>query len=127
MIKLETYFTQEEVSCNCGCGQMKIHRALLERLNAARVIAGVPFIITSWNRCPAYNKRRDGADNSLHLSGNAVDIKIPNSEHGAKIVKAIFSAGFPYIRFYRYHVHVDIRGLGFFQYFTWGNYDNISK
>ena len=48
----------------------------LQKLDRARDVAGVPFIITSAYRCEQHNKNVGGKPNSAHLRGYAVDIKI---------------------------------------------------
>lgn len=91
------YFKPEEFSCKCGkcgIGFNQMNPSTLTMLNQARVIAGVPFIITSAYRCEEHNRNVGGTSNSAHLRGYAVDIKIRSSSDAMKILKALISVGF---------------------------------
>ena len=81
------FFKQEEFACKCGkCGmgfnQMKPDT--LSKLEQARKLAGVPFIITSAYRCEEHNKSVGGKANSAHLRGYAVDLKITSSSNAKR-------------------------------------------
>lgn len=73
---------------------------LLVKLDNARSIAGVPFHITS--------STRPAPGTSSHITGEAVDISLPNPHHGYAIIKSLFLAGFLRIIVYDRHVHVDV-------------------
>lgn len=62
-------------------------------LDKCREIAGVPFVVNSSFRTKAKNKAVGGAPNSLHLQGRAVDVRAPEGETRAKIVRAALSLG----------------------------------
>lgn len=100
--------TLGDVACNCGCGQEYLNLDLYNRLTHARVLAGVPFYILSWNRCPVHNKAEGGSDTSSHLEGYAVDIRCWNSEVRFKILKALLDVGFTRIGIYEWGIHVDV-------------------
>lgn len=87
------YFTKEETSCRCGCG-MNISDKLLAKLNEARELAGVSFMITSGARCAAHNLKIGGKPNSAHTRGLAVDIQYQNSNRKFKIVSSLLKVGF---------------------------------
>lgn len=82
-----------ETSCRCGCG-MNITRQLLIKLNEAREVAAVPFVITSGARCANHNRNVGGTPNSSHLRGLAVDIACPSSQARFAILKGLYAAGF---------------------------------
>lgn len=73
----------------------------------ARLIAGVPFVITSAIRCPEHNKRIGGKDNSAHLTGNAIDIKALDSYTKFRIAYGLLKAGFKRVGIYKDFVHAD--------------------
>ena len=76
---------------------------LLEMLDEAREIAGVPFIITSGVRPP------DGPDDtSSHITGLAADISAANSRYRFKILESLYAVGFRRIGIYNLHLHADI-------------------
>jgi uncharacterized protein YcbK (DUF882 family) len=106
---INRYFSESEMSCNCGCGLMPKNRKFLERLHRAREKAGVTFPINSWIRCPEHNKKVGGRENSAHLEGIAVDIKVAsyNTHKRYKIIKALMEEGFNRIGIYSWGIHVD--------------------
>lgn len=63
---IREYFTDKELSCNCGCGLLPDQDSV-ERLYALRVILRAPVYITSAARCPAHNKTVGGTTGSIHL------------------------------------------------------------
>jgi hypothetical protein len=96
-----------DVACKCGCGQEYLHIDLYNRLTHARVLAGIPFIILSWNRCREHNKKEGGSEDSSHLIGYAVDIAVTSSEARFKILEALLKVGFTRIGIYPWGIHVD--------------------
>lgn len=83
----------------------RVSSELLERLDAARAFAGVPFYVTS--------DFRDG-DDGTHGCGDAVDIS-DNKRGGPcgsrwryHAVRGLIQAGFSRIGVYDRHIHVDV-------------------
>jgi hypothetical protein len=76
----------------------KMKRELLTRLDDARDIAGVPFVLTS--------SHREGDDKS-HGRGYAVDIRTKTSRNRFHIVRGLIEAGFRRIGIYDLHAHAD--------------------
>lgn len=73
------YFKKSEFACPCGCGKDDIDTGLVDKLDKARELAGVPFGVTSGCRCNNYNQelKRRGykvSEDSAHMTGFAVDI-----------------------------------------------------
>lgn len=101
-------FTIHEVRCHCGCGQQIVNGKLLHILQTARMLAGTPFIITSWNRCKIRNERMGGAEGSAHLKGYAVDISVYTPQKRFIVTAALISAGMPRIKLYPGHIHCDV-------------------
>lgn len=99
---------EQDVACNCGCGQTTVSNFLYNKLVQARLLSGVPFVILSWNRCPTYNTSEGGSDTSSHLKGLAVDIGAGDSERRFKILKALILVGFNRIGIYSWGIHVDV-------------------
>ena len=69
---MRNHFTNEELACP-HCGEISFSADTLEKLNAARRIAGIPFVITSGYRCEIHNKAVGGKETSAHIAGLAVD------------------------------------------------------
>lgn len=86
-----------------------LNEDLISKLDQARDYAGIPFIITSGLRTPETNKSLTGAvEDSAHLSGMAVDLRIYTTVARFKIVKALLDVGFNRIGIYDKHIHCDI-------------------
>lgn len=81
---------------------------LVERLDNARSIAGIPFIITSGKRNPSDNLAAGGVQDSSHLKGLAVDLVCASGVHRFSMVSALLAAGFFRIGIYDAHIHADI-------------------
>jgi uncharacterized protein YcbK (DUF882 family) len=71
---LMTYFKIEEFTCMCGCGFNNASPKLLARLEMAREMAGVEFIVTSGCRCAEHNAKVGGVAGSTHVHGDGADI-----------------------------------------------------
>lgn len=72
------HFTDEELSCKCGCGENLMEPEFLEALESLRLDqGGFPMVVTSGYRCPWYNSQvsKTGV-NGPHTTGKAVDIAI---------------------------------------------------
>ena len=107
----KTHFKDEEFACKC-CHKGNIENRLREKLEAARILAGVPFIINSGFRC-AKNQadliaRGLSEPTSSHPKGLAVDIKAEHSQQRWLIIDALLRAGFRRIGIAKTFVHVDI-------------------
>lgn len=81
---------------------------LMYKLDLARQMADIPFIITSGLRSIEKNKEIGGADDSSHLKGLACDIACENSQQAFCIIKGAFMAGFERIGLGKGHIHLDI-------------------
>ncbi len=76
------YFTENELKCKCGCGQLEYSSTLLDLLDEVRAEFGKPIIVNSCYRCSEHNNKIGGAKNSRHMHGHAVDLRI--SSMGAR-------------------------------------------
>lgn len=102
------YFKKKEFDCKCGCGLNNISHQLVERLNNARKLCQVPFIVNSAVRCSKHNLYVGGSISSSHLIGLAVDIKVFSSSERYKIVQSLIACGFFRIGIYKDFIHIDI-------------------
>jgi uncharacterized protein Usg len=68
------------------------------------------FTITSFYRCPEYNKSIGGAINSMHLQGRAVDIAL-TFDNIDEFIQLAFEIGFTTILYYpsKKFFHIDTR------------------
>jgi uncharacterized protein YcbK (DUF882 family) len=83
---------------------------LVEILDKAREIAGIPFIINSGLRTPEHNKKVGGVADSAHLKGLAVDLRARNGQEIYTIVQACMQVGIKRIgiNWEKKFCHVDI-------------------
>jgi len=90
-------------------GRDNMNKDFVIRLEKARKIAGIPFVITSGYRNKEHNRREGGTEDSAHLTGYAVDIRATNSRERFLILSALFSVRFNRIgiNFKKGFIHVD--------------------
>lgn len=100
------YFQDEEFACKC-CGVVKIDAEFRKKLNAARLMAEVPFLITSGYRCPKHNKEV-GSTSLNHVSGKAVDLSCHTANHRFRMIEALLFAGMTGIGIGPKYIHCDI-------------------
>jgi zinc D-Ala-D-Ala carboxypeptidase len=103
-----SYFKKEEFACKCGCGMDTVADDLVDRLNEAREIAGVPFRVNSGCRCKSHNRSVGGSKSSGHLAGEAVDIATSSSKKKYAVLKGLIQAGFERIGIGKNFIHVDV-------------------
>lgn len=78
-------------------------------LDKARGIAGLPFRITSGYRSTSNNELVGGVPDSSHITGLAVDLAVPDSVSGGKMLLALAQVGLTRFGFYQDgHLHVDM-------------------
>lgn len=95
------YFTAKEI--------VGLKPELVEKLDKARGLARIPFVITSGYRSVDKNEDVGGVPDSSHTKGEAVDLRARNSTEHFKITKALMDVGFNRIsKKYSTHIHVDI-------------------
>ena len=97
----------DELRCKC-CGAIDLDLDFLHRLNFARGMAGIPFVIDSGYRCEKHNKKVGGKPNSAHRYGTAADIRCETSRERYTMLKALFAAGFNRIGIGKTFLHVDL-------------------
>lgn len=94
------YFNQSEID--------GLKPALVELLDEARHIAGIPFYLNSTLRSAEKNEAVGGVKDSAHTKGLAVDIRCRNSSERWKIKNALYKVGFKRIGHGKTFVHADI-------------------
>lgn len=103
------YFKPSEFACpHCGEGADKMDAGLLHHLDAARHMAGIPFVINSAYRCEEHNKAVGGVPGSAHTKGTAVDIAANGSRERFMIAQALMARGLVRIGVASSFVHVDV-------------------
>lgn len=84
-----------------------VSQELLTKLDEARELAGIPFIINSAFRSPEHPESIKNPTSS-HIKGLAVDIKATDSRTRAKILISLISVGFDRIGIAKTFIHCDI-------------------
>lgn len=82
---------------------------LMAKLDLARKIAEVPFIITSGLRTKAQNDALPTAvSDSAHLTGMAVDLAYTTTQQRFAILKGLYAVGFKRLGMGTNYIHADI-------------------
>lgn len=101
------HFPDYELECNCGCGLMNMQESTMNKVERARVIAGIPFGVNSGSRCIYRNVEEGGTPTSSHLDGWALDIAVTSSRARFIILQALIAVGFTRIGIGKNFIHVD--------------------
>ena len=104
------YFKDYEVACKCGCGQQIENYELCRMIDDARLLANVPFEVTSWNRCHTHNKDIGSTPTSGHVKGEAIDITFTDIHNLGIKMKHLYAVGFNRIgiNYEKKFIHVDV-------------------
>lgn len=89
-----------------GSGSM-MQLSTLMKLEVARGLAGIPFVINSGYRTKAHNYKVGGVSDSAHERGFAVDIAANSPVKRWKILESCIKAGFRRIGIGKDFIHVD--------------------
>ena len=74
------HFTDAELACRCGCGMLPAPD-FIEKIEALRLLAGFPLIVTSAARCAAHNRAvSETGDSGPHTTGRAIDISVQGAQ-----------------------------------------------
>lgn len=102
------YFTDEEFrKATPSCSLSDMDENFMSKLDLARDIAGVPFIVSSAFRSKEYEKKKGRSGTSRHTLGIAMDIRCYDNALRFRIVNALLSVGFRRIGIASSFIHVD--------------------
>ena len=85
----ESYFSDAELSCKCGCGQNKFDSDFLRLLNHIRRELGSPLIVTSAYRCPDHPIEKAKTKAGAHTTGKAIDLAVAHQKAHALLTIAL--------------------------------------
>lgn len=104
------YFSEKELaSLTPSCSLNDLDERFLKRLDFARTIAGIPFVLNCAYRSKEWDISKGRSGTSYHCKGRAADIRCNDSTFRAKIVYAALIAGFKSIGLYPSFIHLDDR------------------
>ena len=111
-MSLENFSLSEFDSPDSPGSGKHMTKEFLKKIDKAREISGVPYIITSGFRTPQHNEtlKKQGykaSPNSSHLKGVAADISCLDSGTRQKIVNGLIRAGFTRIGISDTFIHCD--------------------
>lgn len=101
------YFKESEFECDGQPCFDKMDAEFLSQLDLARSMSKVAWKIDSSWRSIDHNKAVGGKTFSAHLTGNAVDISAPTSNHKYEIISCALMAGFTRIGVGSNFIHLD--------------------
>ena len=105
---MSKYFSASEFrKCTPACKIEQMRPAFLETLDRVREAAGIPLVLNSAYRTPAYELKHGRTGTSAHTLGVAVDIRCNTSQNRDKIVRAAIECGITRIGIGKTYVHLD--------------------
>lgn len=107
MITAKHFRESEFKACSPSCSLQDMKQHTMDKLDAARELAGIPFVLNSAYRSPAWEKKRGRTGTGAHPHGCGVDIRCNASRNRYKIITACLLAGFTRIGIAKTYVHVD--------------------
>lgn len=107
MITAKNFTEREFQNCTPACSLQDMRQETMDRLDMARDIAGVPFLLNSAYRSGEWDRAKGRSGTGAHTLGCAVDIRCGGEVARWKIVNALIAAGFRRIGIARSFVHAD--------------------
>lgn len=102
------YFKEKEFkACSPACSLQDMSQGTMDRLDEARERAGIPFVLNSAYRSPAWEKKKGRTGTGAHTTGHAVDIRCNTDSNRMKIVLALLMVGFRRIGIGKTYIHAD--------------------
>lgn len=102
------YFSESEFrACIPSCSLQDMEQHTMDKLDMAREIAGIPFVLNSAYRSPAWEKKHNRTGTGAHPHRCGVDIRCNTSANRMKVVSSCLAAGFTRIGIGKTYVHVD--------------------
>lgn len=104
------YFTEDEFNAlTPSCSLKDMDADFMSRLDLARHISGVPFVLNCAYRSVSWDKEKNRSGNSFHCKGLAVDIRCGDSKTRALIIYSLWLCGIKGIGIYPTFIHADMR------------------
>ena len=119
MITARFFQESEFQNANPACSLQDMHPETMRRLDLARSIAGIPFVVNSAFRTVEHEKRKGRTGTSSHTTGRAVDIRCNTDRNRYLIITVLLIR----IGVHRTFIHVDDSPMHTAQviFFYWTN------
>lgn len=102
------YFKEAEFNrCSPSCSLQDMKQTTMSKLDTAREISGIPFVLNSAFRSSAWDKSKGRSGTGAHTTGNAVDIRCTSDRNRFLIIDALIKAGFNRIGIAKTFIHAD--------------------
>lgn len=102
------YFTEEEFNkARPSCSLRDMNEQFMARLDEARHLSGVPFIVNSAYRSKQYEIEKGRTGTSSHCLGLAIDLACSSNFNRLCIIEALLRVGFRRIGIGKTFIHVD--------------------
>ena len=101
-------FSNRELQCRCGCGALPSEE-FMRRVQVLRDIINRPLVVNSAARCVSHNRAVGGGENSQHLTGNAIDLRVNSGTEAFQIAEWAIRLGFTGIGIANNFIHIDTR------------------
>ena len=102
------YFSEAEFrACAPSCSLQDMEQGFMDKLDRAREIAGIPFVLNSAYRSPKWEKAKGRTGTGAHTHRCAVDIRCRTYQNRFKIITALLEVGFCRIGVAKTYIHVD--------------------
>lgn len=105
---ISKYFSEKEFQkCTPACSLQDMKQMTMSKLDTAREIAGIPFVLTSAFRSSDWDKSLGRSGTGAHTLGRAVDIRCDVSPVRFLVASALLRAGFKRIGIAKEFIHAD--------------------
>ena len=102
------YFKEEEFKkCSPSCSLQDMKQTTMSKLDTAREIAGIPFVLNSAFRSSEWDKSKGRSGTGAHTTGNAIDIRCTSDRDRFLIIDSLLKAGFKRIGVAKSFIHAD--------------------
>lgn len=113
---MSKFFKPSDFACKCdrgeNCTAVGMDMGTVLKLDGLRRELNESIIITSGVRCEYWNAKKNGAENSQHLVGKAIDINTSHKggNYAARLLMLAVKHGFIGIGVSKGFIHLDTRG-----------------
>lgn len=102
------YFKEAEFNkCDPPCSLQDMNQATMRKADAARRLAGIPFVLNCAYRSKQWDLSKGRTGNSAHTRGRALDFRCNDSKNRYKMVAALQAVGFTRIGIGKTFIHAD--------------------